>query len=86
MLSSIVNIGLDLFVTLCRIWHHLYNLKTVKNTPGGVILLVNLQPPDLFEKSALHECFSCYLDDKNSIKSRKAYQIAQSVSNVSLLK
>ena len=43
MLSSIVNIGLDLFVTLCRIWHHLYNLKTVKNTPGGVILLIRLQ-------------------------------------------
>ena len=30
-------------VMLCAIWHHLYNLKNVKNTHGGVILLVMLQ-------------------------------------------
>ena len=26
---------------LCRIWYQLYNLKNVKNTHGGVLLLVN---------------------------------------------
>ena len=28
---------------LCAIWYHLYNLKNVKNTHGGVIILVKLQ-------------------------------------------
>ena len=28
---------------LCAIWYHLYNLKNVKNTHGGVLLLVKLQ-------------------------------------------
>ena len=27
----------------CAIWYHLYNLKNVKNTHGGVLLLVKLQ-------------------------------------------
>ena len=27
----------------CAIWYHLYNLKNVKNTYGGVLLLVKLQ-------------------------------------------
>ena len=27
----------------CAIWHHLYNLKNVKNTHGGVLILVKLQ-------------------------------------------
>ena len=37
------------FVTLsnicgnCAIWYHLYNLKSVKNIDGGVLLLVRLQ-------------------------------------------
>ena len=29
--------------TLCAIWYHLHNLKNVKNTHGGVLLLVKLQ-------------------------------------------
>ena len=28
------------FVVLCAIWYHSYNLKNVKNTHGGVFLLV----------------------------------------------
>ena len=28
---------------LCPIWHHLYNLKNVKNTHVGVLLLVKFQ-------------------------------------------
>ena len=27
----------------CAIWHQLYNLKNVKNTHGGVLLLVKLE-------------------------------------------
>ena len=27
----------------CAIWYNLYNLKNVKNTHGGVLLLVKLQ-------------------------------------------
>ena len=33
----------NLIVMRCAIWYHLYNLKTVKNTHGGVLLLVKLQ-------------------------------------------
>ena len=35
------------------IWYHLYNLKNVKNTHGGVLLLVKLQ---------VLACFSCFLN------------------------
>ena len=31
------------FAMRCAIWFHLYNLKNVKNTHGGVLLLVKLQ-------------------------------------------
>ena len=31
------------FVMRCAIWYHLYNLKSVKNTHGGVLILVKLQ-------------------------------------------
>ena len=27
----------------CAIWYHLYNLKNVKNTHGGVLILAKLQ-------------------------------------------
>ena len=30
-------------VMLCAIWYHFQNLKNVKNTCGGVLLLVTLQ-------------------------------------------
>ena len=29
-----------LFMMRCAIWYHLYNLKNVKNTHGGVLVLV----------------------------------------------
>ena len=32
-----------IYVMRCAIWHHLYNLKNVKNTHGGVLILVKLQ-------------------------------------------
>ena len=34
---------LSIYETLCVIWHYLYNSKNLKNTHGGVILLVKLQ-------------------------------------------
>ena len=30
------------FVVRCAIWYHLHNLKNVKNTHGGVLILVKL--------------------------------------------
>ena len=30
-------------VMFCAIWYHLYNLKNMKNTHGGVLLIVSLQ-------------------------------------------
>ena len=31
------------YVMLCTIWYHLYHLKNVKSTHGGVLILVKLQ-------------------------------------------
>ena len=43
------------YVVRCAIWYHLYNLKDVKNTHGGVLSLV---PATLLKSTLLHECFS----------------------------
>ena len=48
------------FVVRCAIWYHCYNFKNVKNTHGGVFLLVKL----LVEANS-----------KNGTKSRKASQM-----------
>ena len=34
---------IPLYVVFCAIWYHPYNLKNVKNTHGGVLLLEKLQ-------------------------------------------
>ena len=39
-LNSLVS---TITVMLCTIWYHLHNLKNVKNTHGGVLILVKLQ-------------------------------------------
>ena len=31
------------YVVHCAIWYHLYNFKNVRNTHGGVLILVKLQ-------------------------------------------
>ena len=38
----------------CVVWYHLHNLKNVKNTHGGVLLLVKFQAKGLqfYEKYA----------------------------------
>ena len=35
---------------LCVIWYHMCNLKNVKNTHRGVLLLVNLQALACYER------------------------------------
>ena len=44
--------GKRLYVMRCAIWYHLYNLKNVKNTHGGVLILVKLQ-------ASSFRCFHC---------------------------
>ena len=62
----------------CAIWHHLYNLKNMKNTHGEVLLLVKLQAK------------ACNITKSNTprwvfftfFKLCKWYQIAENVTNV----
>ena len=41
------------YMWLCAIWYHLYNFKNVKNTHGGIKLLVKVQasPPPIWNFS-----------------------------------
>ena len=48
----------------CAIWYHLYNLKDMKNTHGGVLILLKL--------TLLHGCFSRFLNCTNGTKSCNA--------------
>ena len=50
----------------CAIWYHFYNLKNVKNTHGGVLILVTL----------FHGCLSRFFNCTNGTKSRNASHIA----------
>ena len=59
-------------VVFCAIWYHLYNLKNVKNTHGGVLLLV--KPATLLKVTLLHGCFLRFLNCTNGTKSRNASQ------------
>ena len=43
-----VHIHTFAYIMLCAVWYHLYNLKNVKNTHGGVLLSVKF---DRFTKS-----------------------------------
>ena len=58
---------LSLYVMFYTIWYHLYNLKTLKNTDGGVSLLVLL----LLKVTLLHRYFSRFLNCTNGTKSHK---------------
>ena len=63
-----------IYVMLCTIWYHSHHLKNVKNTQGGVFLLVKLQAE------------ACNLNNKSNtppwafLMFFKLCQIAQSVS------
>ena len=63
-----------LYVVRCAIWYYLCNLKNVKNTHGGVLLLGNLKPATLLKVTLLHGCFSRFLNCANGTKSVKAPQ------------
>ena len=52
------------YVVFCAIWYHLYDLKNVKNTHEGVLLLLKV--------ALLHGCFSRFLNCTNGTKSRNA--------------
>ena len=56
-------------IVFCAIWYHFYNLKNVKNTHGGVLLLV---PVTLLKVTLHHGCFSRFLNCTNGTKSRNA--------------
>ena len=62
------------YVMRCAIWYHLYNLKNLKNTHGGVLILVKL-PATLLKSTLLHGCFSRFLNCTNGTKSRSASHI-----------
>ena len=53
-----------------RFGNHLYNLKNVKNTSEGVLLLVKLQA--LIKITLLHGYFSHFLNYTDDTKSREA--------------
>ena len=71
------------------IWYHLYNLKNVKNTHGGVLLLVKLQAATLLKVTLLYWCFSRFLNCTNGIISQKTSHIyvfvEHTVANIVLL-
>ena len=56
------------YMMRCTIWHHLYNLKNVKNTHGGVLISV-------LKLTLLHGCFSHFLNCTNGGKRHKASYI-----------
>ena len=67
-------------VMLWVICYHFHNLKIVKNTHWGVLLLVNCR---LLKVTLFHGCFSRLLSCTNGNKSRKTSQIYSSVLTVS---
>ena len=54
----------QLCLMFCSIWYHLYNVKNVKSTHRGVLLLVKV--------TLLRGCFSRFLNCTNGTKSRNA--------------
>ena len=65
-----------IYVMPCAVWHHLYNLKNVKNTHRRVLLLVKLQALAYnFIKSNTHPWMFLMF-----FELYKWYHIAQSIS------
>ena len=55
------------YVMFCAIWYHLCNLKNVKNTHGGVLVLVKLQG----SRNTSHALIDCH--DKIHTSKSKSY-------------
>ena len=63
-------------VTRWAFWYHLYNLKNMKNTHGGVLLLAKLQVKNNFIKSnTAPQVFSRFLHCTIGTKSLNVSQI-----------
>ena len=73
-----------LYVMLCAIWYHFYNLRNVKNIHGRVLLLVKLQaePTTLLKVTFLHGCFSHF---SNCIKGTKLNRSSHIVRTLTIL-
>ena len=63
--------GFYFFQGIYEALRYLYNLKNMRNTRGGELLLAKL----LLKLTLLHECFSGFLNCSNSTNSRKASDI-----------
>ena len=50
----------EVYEMLCAIWYHLHNFKNVKNTHGGVLLLVELTKKALLKVTLIYECFHVF--------------------------
>ena len=62
--------------TFCAISYHLYVLKSLKNTHGGVLILTKwLKPATLVKVIHLHKCFLRFSNGTNGTKSRNAPQM-----------
>ena len=51
---------LKVYPMFCTIWHHMYNLENVKNTQGGMSLLVNLQAYITTKDTPDDRCFEFF--------------------------
>ena len=73
-----------IYMWCCSIWYHLYNLKNLKNTHGGVLLLVKLQTSacNFTKSNAPPWVFSRFLNCTNSTKSRIA---SHTIMNASVI-
>ena len=81
-LCSSKHVWSQLCVMRCAIWYHLYNLKNVKNTHGGVLILwLQAKPVTLLKLTPLYGCFSGFLNCINGTKSRHAPPVAISTGN-----
>ena len=67
--------GCFCFEELCPIWYHLYVLKNVENSHGGVLLLLKSQTPvcNFSKSNYLQWVIFTFLNCTNGAKSRKAF-------------
>ena len=72
-----------LYVTFGAIWYHFCNLKNVKNTHGGVLLLVKLQA--FLKVTLLHGCFPPFLNCADGTKSRNLSHICFTYCSISVI-
>ena len=78
------------YVMFCAIWYYLYNLKNMKNTQEGVLLLVKLQAKSVLEGVLLLVACNFTKGDTppwvffTFFKLRKSYQIVQRITYIQI--